>query len=128
MEGNFEDKDESDMTEEMDNEAIRKRYLQHFVDYIDILDNKSVHAEPQEGVKYQCPCCGYKTLEERGGFDICPVCFWEDDGQDDADAAVNRPFGPNHISLVQARDNYRRIGACDEHSLPHVRPPLPEEQ
>ena len=24
-------------------------------------------------------CCGYRTLDERGAFDICPVCFWEDD-------------------------------------------------
>ncbi len=29
--------------------------------------------------KYQCLCCGCKTLESRGKFDICPVCFWEDD-------------------------------------------------
>jgi hypothetical protein len=27
----------------------------------------------------QCPCCGYYTLDGRGGYDICPVCFWEDD-------------------------------------------------
>lgn len=31
--------------------------------------------------KYTCPCCGYKTLEEevRGSYEICPICFWEDD-------------------------------------------------
>ena len=34
-----------------------------------------------------CPCCGYLTLDERGGYEICPVCYWEDDGQDDHDAA-----------------------------------------
>ena len=30
---------------------------------------------------YTCPCCGYKTLEEcsPGTFEICPICFWEDD-------------------------------------------------
>ena len=33
-----------------------------------------------------CPCCGFVTLPERGADDICPVCFWEDDGQDDHDA------------------------------------------
>ncbi|WP_198674015.1 CPCC family cysteine-rich protein [Chitinophaga alhagiae] len=26
-----------------------------------------------------CPCCGYITLSERGGYEICPICFWEDD-------------------------------------------------
>ncbi|SMP03937.1 CPCC family cysteine-rich protein [Chryseobacterium profundimaris] len=28
----------------------------------------------------QCYCCGYYTLEERGHYEICPVCFWEDGG------------------------------------------------
>ncbi|HDV6321953.1 TPA: hypothetical protein RJR38_003806 [Burkholderia multivorans] len=31
----------------------------------------------------RCPCCRSKTLRERGGFEICSVCFWQDDGQDD---------------------------------------------
>lgn len=22
-----------------------------------------------------CPCCNYETLEQRGEYDICPVCF-----------------------------------------------------
>lgn len=32
-------------------------------------------------MKYTCPCCGYQTLEEEppGTFDICSICFWEDD-------------------------------------------------
>ncbi|HLG61050.1 MAG TPA: CPCC family cysteine-rich protein [Ktedonosporobacter sp.] len=115
------------MTEEMEQEARKKQLEQLFYEYIDTLNNKSVQAPAVEGVKYSCPCCGYKTLDERGGYDICPVCFWEDDGQDDADATTNRPFGPNHISLAQARENYKRIGACDERILQHVRPPLPEE-
>ena len=29
--------------------------------------------------KYKCLCCGYRTLDTRGEYDICPVCFWEDD-------------------------------------------------
>ncbi len=75
----------------------------------------------------RCPCCGCLTLDERGDYDICPVCFWEDDGQDDYDADVVRG-GPNRsLSLTQARDNYRRFGACDEVSIKHVRPPRPNE-
>ena len=115
------------MTEEFDEEAVKKARVALFFDYIDTLSN-SVHAEPQEGVKYRCPCCGYKTLEERGGFDICPVCFWEDDGQDEVDAETRRPFSPNHMSLAQGRENYRRIGATEERLLQYVRPPLPEEE
>src|SRR5690349_12959899 len=33
-----------------------------------------------------CPCCGRATLDERGGYDICRVCWWEDDGSDNASA------------------------------------------
>ncbi|MDE7478291.1 MAG: hypothetical protein K2M91_10135, partial [Lachnospiraceae bacterium] len=29
--------------------------------------------------KYRCLCCGCKTLDSRAEYDICPVCFWEDD-------------------------------------------------
>lgn len=76
---------------------------------------------------FHCPCCGCKTLDQRCDFDICPVCFWEDDGQDDHDADVVRG-GPNGaLSLSQARQNYIRIGACEESMLENVRPPLPHE-
>ena len=33
-----------------------------------------------------CPTCGYLTLSERCSWEICLLCFWEDDGQDDIDA------------------------------------------
>ena len=29
--------------------------------------------------KVRCLCCGYRTIDERGAFDICLVCFWEDE-------------------------------------------------
>jgi hypothetical protein len=55
-----------------------------------------------------CPCCLYPTLRERGGYDICCLCDWEDDGQDDADADDVRG-GPNgSYSLTEARENFRR--------------------
>ena len=73
-----------------------------------------------------CPCCGHGTLGERGGFEICPVCFWEDDGQDSADAGVERG-GPNQTSLTVARRNYLAYGACDERAREHVRSPRPDE-
>ena len=74
-----------------------------------------------------CPCCGCKTLTERGQFEICAVCYWEDDGQDDGDADESRG-GPNgHLSLTNARANYLRFGACEESMLENVRPPHPEE-
>lgn len=67
-----------------------------------------------------CPCCGHSTLGERGGYEICDECSWEDDGQDDHDAHVVRG-GPNgRQSLDEAREAYvNRVGA----RLPH-RPPV----
>jgi hypothetical protein len=83
---------------------------------------------PLEGGPYRCPCCGFATLPERSLYEICPVCFWEDDGQDDHDADEVRG-GPNGLlSLAEARQNFTRSGACDPRHLEHVRPPLPEER
>ncbi len=60
-------------------------------------------------------------------YAICPVCFWEDDGQDEHDADVVRG-GPNHgLSLAQARKNFREFGACERRVLGHVRKPLESE-
>lgn len=60
-----------------------------------------------------CPCCGYRTLEERYVFEICTVCWWEDDGQDNEDADTARG-GPNYgISLSLGRLNFIRHGIYD---------------
>jgi hypothetical protein len=74
-----------------------------------------------------CPCCGYATLPSRGDDEICPICFWEDDGQDDEDADDERG-GPNRISLTAARINFLRIGVADPKDQPHVRAPLPTDR
>jgi len=78
--------------------------------------------------QFPCPCCGYLTLSERGAFLICPVCFWEDDGQDNhnADQVLGGPNGD--ISLTTGRANYLAFGASRQQDLPHVRPPTPQEQ
>jgi hypothetical protein len=47
-------------------------------------------------------------LEEHGGYEICSLCNWEDDGQDDphADEVWG---GPNaSYSLTEARENFKR--------------------
>ena len=74
-----------------------------------------------------CPCCRFLTLSERGGFEICEVCFWEDDGQDDSDAEIVRG-GPNgYLSLEQARRNFAAFGASDEKFKTLIRSPRTEE-
>lgn len=73
-----------------------------------------------------CPCCGHATLSERNFYQICPVCFWEDDGQDSHDADVERD-GPNRVSLRRGRANYQAFGASIEADRAHTRPPTREE-
>ncbi len=83
--------------------------------------------KPRSEQKYSCPCCDHRTLDERGGYQICPVCFWEDDGQDDHDADMIRG-GPNYsLSLSQARKNFVEFGACEQRFLASVRKPLDSE-
>ncbi|MCE3604351.1 hypothetical protein LXA47_12135 [Massilia sp. P8910] len=65
-----------------------------------------------------CPCCGYRSLQESGAYDICRVCFWEDDGTSDPD----RPSGPNHMTLREAQRNFRSIGAVTEAFRRYVLP------
>lgn len=76
----------------------------------------------------RCPCCGFRTLGECGAFEICPVCYWEDDGQDESDLEIVRG-GPNgELSLRQARLNFTTFGACAKKLVLHVRRPLNDER
>jgi Cysteine-rich CPCC len=72
--------------------------------------------------KYQCPCCDYFTLEERGQYYICPICFWEDSGQDIDQ--LDEHSGPNHQTLRQGRAHFAEFGACDREMLAHTLPAL----
>jgi hypothetical protein len=76
--------------------------------------------------KYTCPCCGYKThSREVSAWDLCHVCFWENDliCLDDP----NKISGANKISLIQAQQNFITFAACDESAKAHVRPPKSDE-
>ena len=54
---------------------------------------------------FTCPGCGYPTLSERGGYEICSVCNWEDDGQDN-EQADEIWGGPNQgLTLIENRIN-----------------------
>jgi Cysteine-rich CPCC len=64
-----------------------------------------------------CPACGYPTISERAAYEICSLCAWEDDGQDDNPhrpegyhdyfAPGDVAGGPNHdYSLTEARENF----------------------
>ena len=90
----------SDVT---DSDDERRAWFQNYVAKC----AAGVAAAPSPGVRYPCPCCGYPTLSSRGGYEICCLCSWEDNGQDDphADEVWGGPNGP--YSLTEARENFR---------------------
>ena len=82
----------------------------------------NVVASPR-GALYSCPCCGHPTLPERGAYDWCTECNWEDDGQDDHDSHIARRGGPNGgISLDEARANYVASGRTRGRHVPPAPP------
>lgn len=89
---------------------------------------KSIHEPSRPGASYFCPCCKYKTLRTRGEHEICMVCYWEDDGQDEHDAEIVRG-GPNcEISLRQAQANFATFGVTEERFREFVRQPQEDEK
>ena len=74
-------------------------------------------------MKYTCPCCGYKILDEQppGTFEICTVCYWEDDNVQ----FYNPDFegGANEPSLRTAQNNYRLFGVSEERYKKNVSEP-----
>jgi hypothetical protein len=76
--------------------------------------------EPITLVKYPCPCCGYLIFPEPpGSYDICEICFWEDDL---SQLRFQHSTGANHVSLVEGQINFAAIGASEERVREFVRP------
>jgi hypothetical protein len=77
---------------------------------------------------YHCLCCGYRTVSEQppGTYQICPVCFWEDDDVQAADP--DYPGGANHVSLRDARATFQQIGVSKQRAGQWVRSPTALEQ
>lgn len=62
---------------------------------------------------YQCACCGFKTLSEKygiddGGYDICDVCGWEDDGTTEYNlySSVNRTTIQDKREFLEKNNNF----------------------
>lgn len=72
---------------------------------------------------FTCPCCGYEVFASPpGSYDICPICFWEDDVSGLWFAADG--CGANHeVSLIAAQVNFVQFGACVREMAKNVRPP-----
>lgn len=92
------------MTMEKSNEELNKCWFDFYI--------KEFSSSPKTSFQkvdnyFICPCCRFPTLTERGGFDICFLCNWEDDGQDDHNADLVLG-GPNQsYSLSEARQNFK---------------------
>lgn len=61
-------------------------------------------------------------MGDAGNYEICEICFWEDDGQDDPEASENWG-GPNYVSLEEGRANFQNIGVSDPKDKRCVRKP-----
>ncbi len=84
---------------------------------------------PNKYGKYPCQCCEYFTIRnpKEYGYELCEVCFWEDDGY--GDSTPDAPSAPNgEMTLNEAKKNFKLYKACDEFSVDSCRDPLPEEQ
>ena len=77
---------------------------------------------------FRCPCCGARTLSTPDAMELCPVCWWEDDGQDSDDAAEARVTVNGELSLSEARENFQLCGAAHPRFVRYVRRALPEEE
>lgn len=75
---------------------------------------------------HPCPCCGHLTFDEPpGSYQICPVCFWEDDA-----AQLRWPMmhgGANRLSLIDAQVTYEEHGAMERRFVGNVRAPQLDE-
>lgn len=78
-------------------------------------------------VSYACLCCGYLTFDDLAydSFEICPICFWEDDNVQNEDP--DYMGGANGISLNMAKQNFQLFGTIKKELIPYVRKPLEKE-
>jgi hypothetical protein len=80
-----------------------------------------------EVAKYPCPCCGYLVFGDLpGSYDTCPICFWEDDL-----VQLRWPQlgdGANAVPLVEAQQNFLKLGAMEQRFVKNVRAVGPDDK
>lgn len=101
-------------------EYLKDRYIGIKVSYIEEKIRNfyqmpiNVNGVPKE--LFTCFCCNYKTILERGNYQICKVCFWEDDGGN----YILKYSHVNHMTLKEAKNNFKIKGAILERFLKFV--------
>lgn len=70
--------------------------------------------------RYTCPCCGYMTLGDwPGSYEICHVCFWEDDAVQLLDPWYDG--GANVPCLIDAQAAFTSCGAMEKRFVKNVK-------
>lgn len=93
--------------------GVKNQYLANEIFKI---TKEKVTIEGDVEVLEKCPCCDYFTLDEKCDWDICKVCFWEDDCTTELDKISD----PNSITLREGKKNFLRIGASKKRSMEFV--------
>lgn len=70
-------------------------------------------------LKVPCPICGYHTLDARHDWDICPICFWEDDIV--IEDGTERSTANGGLSAAEAQANFLLFGAMSRECVGKVR-------
>lgn len=92
--------------------GVTNEYLRGRLRELGLADAIEGEPEAMQG----CPCCGFLSLRARGQYDICRVCFWEDDGVERREQYSHA----NHATLAEAQHSFARIGATSEAMRQHV--------
>lgn len=91
--------------EKFDTSNLDKFQLSILIDFYQRRKLFNTYLNENKIEHHTCPGCGYPTLTERGRYEICSVCNWEDDNQDDKEADEVWG-GPNsELSLTENRLN-----------------------
>jgi hypothetical protein len=79
-----------------------------------------------EAQRYTCPCCGYLSFGgPPGSYEICHVCYWEDDLVQLLDPWF--AGGANSPSLFQAQENFEAYGAMEARFVENARGVLADD-
>jgi hypothetical protein len=76
--------------------------------------------------KFPCPACGYLTSSFPGSFDLCPICWWEDDPVQLQ--CPDQRGGANGPSLIESQRHFAECSASDPALRDKVQPPGPADR
>lgn len=67
---------------------------------------------------FTCPSCGFPTMRQQGVFEVCAVCDWEDDGQDDDDTddIIGGPNGKLSLTEYRVASGYMLRTLCHQYN------------